>query len=82
MIFTAAQVRAIRQGKMTAALVNSQNDYRWYLEAPTYVPTILVIEPAAEQAEKAGRRVPFGFARALGPGPVEREPLLWEGDGA
>lgn len=69
--------------------------WRWreHLHRRPTSRTISVIERTADQEQdardrdegklKAGaRRVPFGFARALGPPAVECEPMLWEGDQA
>ena len=57
------------------------NDDIWSATAPATVPSVAVIEPPSEPNKPCatGRRVPFGFARALAPEPVERDPVLWEG---
>jgi hypothetical protein len=57
------------------------DEWRWRLKS--YGPaTISVIERSKEDEAKArerkGRRVPFGFARAIPV--VEREPQVWEGE--
>lgn len=55
------------------------SDYRWGMSAPSAFPTIGIIEPEEKPEHKDGRVVPFGFAREI---PVERDPILWDGDQA
>ena len=60
--------------------------YHW----PVRSVSITVTEPTLEDLEEHDRKikagaevVAFGFARCLpAPAPVEREPLLWDGDQA
>lgn len=65
-----------------------QEAYRWRLTSYSSVASIYVIEPPKEPKDdepaERGRRVPFGFGRVLDAGePVpDRDPQLWEGDGA
>lgn len=63
------------------------DERRWYLRAPTSTPSITVSEPSDEQkkateekVKQGARVVPFGFARVIAPAPVERDPIVWEGD--
>lgn len=59
-----------------------QSGDEWWLTA-TYVTqrSINIIEPAEVKDEpQRAHRVPFGFSRELAPEPVERDPLLWEGE--
>lgn len=58
------------------SVVEAGDGWRWRQRLYSSAATIQVIEPAedarkARQAQEKGRRVAFGFARALDPEPVE-----------